>query len=77
MRRNSTSVDSESRDQRLDRPLEIEEVELAAVGGAESTQRLPLARQRPSPGRSPRGQLVAGGKVDAGHLEQPDTVAHA
>ena len=47
-----TFVDAESREQRLDRPLEIEEVELAAVGGTESPEWLPLARQTRCPGRS-------------------------
>ena len=67
-------LDSEPDEQRLDRPLEVEEVELAIVGGAESAQRLPLAgKDHPQDVRLAR-QFIAGGKIDAGHLEEPDTV---
>src|SRR5688572_7128903 len=67
------SVNSESRKQRLDRPLEIEEVQLAVVGGAESPQWLRLTGiDHPQDVRL-AWQFTVGWEIDTGRLEEPHT----
>src|SRR5215218_8056233 len=67
-------VDAKSRNQRLDHPLEIEEVEFAAVAGAESPRGLSLAsKDHPQDIHFAR-QLIAGGEKDARQLKEPNSI---